>query len=253
VFQDLWFELNNRDDDALAVIEPRLSALAQHFDVLASLFEPSGMGLVDIEASWSLYAFSRVVDVLVSSLGPRATPMVQIDADGLSLLMDALSAQPVKAPFHPFFHEIVMVTATDDADQQPTIVDEYWPSFMRGSLLLCRGGVHIEAGAHHINKTIAESSMMYFTHQRSWRRTHDPSQGWGSNSQWRTSFRRDYLIDGYAHYNTDARADRDDDGGLTPQQRHELLVHRCFVTSSSNDTDHWPYNDQDSEPCVVDG
>jgi hypothetical protein len=247
MFQDLVDALVDRHNDPLDVVEPLVPELAAAAAALDAVCAASGRAVVDPEPSWSLYALSRVVDVLVSAVGPRAPPRNGVDVGmhvfTLSLLMDAIGARSVTAAFHPFFHEIVDVTVAADDNQEPVIVDEYWPCFMRDALLLCRGGVHIEAGARHIDKAAAETSTMYFTHQRAWRHTHDLSHGWGSNSQWRTDFRRDYFVDGVAHFNTQASSVGDGGGSLTAERQHELLVHRCFVTAASDDeeNEHWPY------------
>jgi hypothetical protein len=90
----------------------------------------------------------------------------------------------------------------------------------------------------------------------------DLSVGWGSNSQWRTCFRRDYQISGVLFYNVDADGpdavdlaapvetwpqDNRPGGSLNPQlsvqQRRELLMHRCFVTGPEPTGDCWPYDD----------
>ena len=74
-------------------------------------------------------------------------------------------------------------------------------------------------------------------------------RGWGSNSQWRTAFRRDYQIGGDFFFNVDgvhdlayqtSGADRDD---LTQQERIELLIHRHFITVDKPHEDLWPYDD----------
>jgi len=80
--------------------------------------------------------------------------------------------------------------------------------------------------------------------------------GWGSNSQWRTDFRRDYAIDGTYYYNVDGKWDvrelapREGPGNGEPtrneiseEERIELLTHRCFVRTAKPHNDLWPYND----------
>ena len=78
----------------------------------------------------------------------------------------------------------------------------------------------------------------------------DLSHGWGSNSQWRTSFRRDYRIGQEFHYNVDGKHDlaapgatAEDRDGLTREERTELLTNRCFVRTTKPHGDLWPYDD----------
>ncbi len=78
------------------------------------------------------------------------------------------------------------------------------------------------------------------THRRQLRPTTDLAVGWGSNSQWATSFRRFYADQEGLHFNWDGPVDIGDDPplqrpGVPPNedpldQRREVLVHRCFVT-----------------------
>jgi hypothetical protein len=86
-------------------------------------------------------------------------------------------------------------------------------------------------------------SRVYFAYARRNRRTHDPSEGWGSNSQWRTNFRRDYLLDGVRYYNVDGKPKRKPDEDLTEGNRMEMLRYRSFVRCEKEDIDRWPYYD----------
>jgi hypothetical protein len=148
----------------------------------------------------------------------------------------ALSLERIDHPhFHPFYHEIVTVDV-GRTGTPVTVAEEIWPGFMLGQLLFCRAGVRVQAGTDTMLKDVAESSTLYWAYRRKNRPYQDLSHGWGSNSQWRTEFRRDYT-DGQSYiYNTDGILDarlpdrperwRDD---LSPNERIELLVNRCFV------------------------
>jgi hypothetical protein len=83
--------------------------------------------------------------------------------------------------------------------------------------------------------------------------------GWGSNSQWGTTFRRDYQDDETYYYNVDGSKDilfptKKDDflipehESLTQTERIELLVNRCFVLTDKPDVNLWPYHDRYTEP-----
>jgi hypothetical protein len=168
------------------------------------------------------------------------------------------------AGFHPFFHEIVHVDQAEDPEEAISVVDTSWPCLMLGDMMFSRAGVRVRAGTRHARKQPAETSRLYWAHRRRNRPTTDQSDGWGSNSQWRTSFRRDCRIGDSFHYNIDARNTEDwvdlgspvsswpegnrpdDDEGLnpkvTPQQRIELLTHRCAVISAGFE-DSYPYAD----------
>jgi hypothetical protein len=80
------------------------------------------------------------------------------------------------------------------------------------------------------------------------------SMGWGSNSQWRTAFRRDYRQGDLFLYNVDGRASldagashEDDRDGLTFEERVELCRNRCILRTRKDDSDLWPYDDSYQE------
>ena len=138
------------------------------------------------------------------------------------------------ARFDPFFHEIVAVEQSDEPDAPIEIIDEWWPCMMLGQLLFGRAGVRVRAGAHHAVAGIADRSMPGEVFIRRHRPTTDGSLGWGSSSQWKTDFRRDYLTPDSNHFNVDEQTGIDEDsefgdGRLTLLERRDLLRHRCKV------------------------
>ena len=102
-------------------------------------------------------------------------------------------------------------------------------------------------GADPILKDVAEGSTLYWAYRRKNRPYRDLSQGWGSNSQWRTEFRRDYTDGRDFVYNADgtldARLPDPAHEDLSPDERVELLINRCFVRTPEPHNDLFPYND----------
>jgi hypothetical protein len=222
----------------------------------------------EIEDLWQLYALSRVNDVCLIRFQPQAEDPAKRSTtwDGLDITLAQyvdtflhLGLEVVShASFHPFFHEIVGVQQADSADEPIQVVDVIWPCFMLGDMLFSRAGVVVRGGRDHIRRDIAVNATIYWTYWRKNRPTNDLSHGWGSNSQWRTSFRRDYRIDGRYLYNVDNKASMDKVnlcnpnvvfdpervGNATVAQRIELLRNRCFIkTDLRPDNDFWPYDD----------
>jgi hypothetical protein len=122
---------------------------------------------------------------------------------------------------------------------------------MLGDLMFSRAGCTVEAAPEILDPAIAASSRLHWTHRRPRRPTTDLSVGWGSNSQWRTRFRRDYHLGGAFHFNVDGSIDVRDrdtrrvaDPELTTDERIELLTHRCFVRCAKPDDDLWPWDDR---------
>jgi hypothetical protein len=215
--------------------------------------EPRGFSFL-----WGLYALSRVLDVLISPFQPvNDDPEILSwlssprrpwwdaripSADAYPRFMEALGcARIAEDRFHPFFHEIVTVEPTDDPDQQPELVDERWPGYLVGSMLLVRAGVTVRAGANVLDPDVASDSPLYWSWWRRYRRSADLSHGWGQNSQWGTDFRRDYVVDDELHYNVDHRLHRQR-LDLPPDEALSLLQFRCSTTVDHG-FDQWPWGD----------
>lgn len=208
---------------------------------------------VEVEDLWRLYALSRLSDTLLLDLQPRRIPdetwreRGDISLDDYRNFMLSLGLQDASTSrFHPFFHEIVTVVPSEDADEPITLLQQHWPTMMLGAMMFSRGGVMVRGGRNHIRKEIAENSTLYWAYRRLNRPTRDPSDGWGSNSQWRTRFRRDYHVGTTLYFNVDAEPEEVlyDDDGLTPAERRELVLHRCLITSDKPHHDLCPYDDQ---------
>lgn len=250
-YRQLYDDILEYDGDALwdDLLRPWLAANEGERRWLASIRGRRGDPVPPMapEELWRLYALSRIVEMLQLSFAPRRTEgardVATVTADEQARFMGALEMEASdRAAFHPFWHEVVTVGQVDDDDAPPEIVEVYWPGWRLGPLLISRAGCRVRAGRRHLVKEIAEGSTLYWAFARNHRPTDDPSRGWGSNSQWRTTFRRDYAIDGALYYNVDGR---EHPGAADPEldeaDRLELLRHRCFVTSTKRDDARWPY------------
>ncbi|MDC0721517.1 hypothetical protein [Nannocystis bainbridge] len=207
-----------------------------------------------IEDRWRLYAMGRICELLrlgfTRRAGHDAGWQLSVPAAAYAEFMAAFGFERVtQAEFHPFFHEVVTVAQAADEDAPPGVLAEAWPGHMLGPLLFARAGCHVAAGRRHLVKDIAEGSTLYWAYARNNRPVHDLSQGWGSNSQWRTALRRDYAIAGELHYNVDADPSRPpDEDGLAPADWRELVRHRCFVRCAERHDERFPYDRSHREP-----
>ncbi|MFE9427167.1 hypothetical protein ACFYNO_29840 [Kitasatospora sp. NPDC006697] len=180
-----------------------------------------------------LYALSRVNDRFLDQ--PWRLPL--FTALGMTPFDDA-------AVFDPFLHEITEVDQADDPQAPIRVTGLAWHGLMLGRLLFARAGVRVRAGADHAQRGVADRSPLFWTFHRPHRPTVDLSQGWGSNSQWRTDFRLDYRDGDGDRLNV--AGDRPIDGDpelhpdhphnlspeerlLTPAERRDLLRHRCLL------------------------
>jgi hypothetical protein len=168
------------------------------------------------ELSWNLYAFSRVLDQFVwhlqpepqSGKPPETSPRSAVGLTGpeIEAFADAVGLTVTsKDEFHPFYHEPVHVEIGDPAQDQPTLVGCLWPCLMLDNMIIFRGGVRVSGGDAIFNKEQAETAPLFWSRYRRARLSMDQSIGWGSNSQWRTAFRRDFERDGSLLYNADGR------------------------------------------------
>jgi hypothetical protein len=209
-------------------------------------------------AMWNMYALSRVNDLLLLSFqSARREKSPSLSFGCYEDFFSDLGFSVVLADaFTPFHHEVAHVEQAKSHDDQIQLLEHRWPGLMLGELMFSRSGVAVTGGRNNIAKEVAEHSTLYFAFCRQNRRTHDLSVGWGSNSQWRTDFRRDYESGGKRIYNADgknllnepARGERDRDG-LTEEERIELCKHRCFIVTPNVSDDLWPFDDRFEEPC----
>ncbi|GIH92753.1 hypothetical protein Psi01_33830 [Planobispora siamensis] len=209
-----------------------------------------------------LYAVNRILDLLILNYrdppdGPAAAPDARYpSADAHPAFCEALGADRIGGRgFHPFFHEVVEVRQADDPDEPPSIVEERWPGYLLGSMLLMRAGVVVTAGARHLVAGVADRSTLYWTFRRRSRPTDDLSHGWGGNSQWATGFRRDHLVGGELHYNVEKALDRTDareeEEKLDPAAMIEIVRYRCSTVVDHGD-DLFPYDHHHVEPAPAD-
>jgi hypothetical protein len=211
------------------------------------------------EDLWRLYALGRVNELLIlrfqrGNSDGSDWPGPAISRDEYAAFAEALGLHEVEEQsFSPFCHEIVEVEQSRDDEQPITLLSTFWPCLMLGEMMFSRAGVHVAGGRKFIRKEIAESSTLYWAHRRKNRPYQDQSSGWGGNSQWRTSFRRDYRIGQSFYYSVDGENDLsgplvqtlDWDGPeMTREARIELLINRCFITVAKPHDDLYPYKDR---------
>ena len=230
--------------------------LDEHAETVRETLAPLSVhgGWRRVEYAWGdlleqAYALSRVSDLLLLGFQPDLPAGVErpwahehlpehdlgITEDEYVTTFSRLGMRRVEiAPFDPFFHEIVAVEQSRDPDEPIEITAEAWPCMILGEMLFGRAGVRVRAGTRHAVAGIADRATLHEVFLRRYRPTSDLSFGWGTNSQWKTDFRRDYLTAGEYRINVDAAADIDEDSEfgdrrLTLSERRDLLRHRCAV------------------------
>jgi hypothetical protein len=268
-FRELYIDLRDSgagDGWGPELVLPWLERNPQVHTELAELGRPENArkpippDRVYYTAREGLYAFSRIVEILISAYQPEPQPAPERwwrgavpGPDVYPAFAHALGGVHIgQSSFHPFFHEIVSVQPADDPDEPPTLVHEYWPGLMIGSLLVVRSGVGVRAGRNVFDPDVASGSCLFFAWWRRNRLVGDLSHGWGSNSQWGTDFRRDYLADGAHYYNVDGQIAEPPRSRLETElsevDHRWLLRYRCSVRVDFG-PDRWPYDDYLVEPA----
>jgi hypothetical protein len=273
-FRTLYHALLQDDPevDVRAVLSEALAGGALHAVMapLARYRQPNGSSSpydVCPEDLFALYAASRVGDLMLLSFQGRPgepTPFPALSEAEYLGFFRALGFQTFgQQPYSPFYHEIVEVEPAVGPSAATEITHTSWPGLLFGDLLFARSGVRVRAHPSRIQKEYAEATPLCFAYVRHRRRAADRSMGWGSNSQWRTAFRRDYRDGEVFRFNVDGEIDisgaeprvldgRDDyDDDLSIAARRELLVNRCCVTQPYpwSNLEDWPSRDTLTVPC----
>jgi hypothetical protein len=220
-----------------------------------------------LNALYDLWAVSRVSDYLISfgcrpEMADRAIgdpPGHVLDPDLLAVhewFFDRVGLESFahESAYSPFHHEICAVT-TDETAECVTLEGIRWRGFRFGDLMFCRAGVHVRAPSRLLDASVATTSTLYFSSRRETRPTSDLSDGWGSNSQWRTCFQRYYEDADGLHLNWDGDrylgpdyvpTDSDLHDRFSVEQRRHLLLNRCVVTSPAppREGDLFPFFDR---------
>lgn len=216
------------------------------------------------QALWTLYAASRVRDVLLlahqpspadDSVGeldkalyreqPRFRP---VPVDQITQFFAAIGCQPVtEASFDPILHEIVACEAAAEPDAPIRITRQVWPALMIGELVFTRAGVNVRAGSAHAVPGVADSSTLHWEYWRRHRVTSDGSFWWGHNSQWRTEIRRDYITgsghvydyDAFSYFSRQRRLHFGDDRTHQPltAEAASFIKNRCQLRAGADVTD----------------
>jgi len=242
----------------LADHEPERAWLRAFATATGDPFPPASL-----EDLWRLYALHRVLDRLLLHLRPSPdAPQGTLSEAAYLRFVEALGIRATNpTTFHPFDCECVRIEAAPD-HARPNLTRVHWPCLMLGPLLLQRAGVDVTASADRLHPAAA-TNVLHWAHRRQGRPTVDLADGWGSNSQWRTSFRRDYRLGDMLHYQVDGTLDLSlpwplvdpaqqeivELDQLTRSQRRHVLRHR-YVPWGPYGEELWPWDDTWSEPIA---
>jgi len=187
--------------------------------------------VVPPEPSWDFYAISRVNQLMLRAFQEPKThwwapDLTREQYDLFWRTVGMTVWEPVK--FHPFYCEVCEVEALD-GDAAPALISSRWPCLMFGDLMFSRAGVAVAAGREVLDKATTETSKLFWCNSHRARPHGDLSDGWGSNSQWRTRFRFDYRDKDRLHYNVGDFTGIYDVGELGQEEEISLLKYRCRV------------------------
>jgi len=207
------------------------------------------------EDIWELYALSRVLDLLTLPFqtdndaddsdwkGPRITVAEYIEFNNLLGL-------EITTPFSfkPFNCEIIEAQiGMNDFE----IIECNFPAVKLNNLMIKKAGVKILLNPDKFNLNLINKSSIYWAFRRKNRKYFDLSQGWGSNSQWRTDLRLDIETENSYIYNVTGRFNLNsptielteelNQQDLELNEAVELTVFRHFMKCTKDDSDLFPY------------
>lgn len=254
IVQAAWRQLWERlPTESLVEAQPLLDewlttaeAEREHIARLADLHTGQVPRLTD-DDRYFLYALSRVNQQLLRPFQRSPELPARADLDtylGFWTRLGVTLRWP-KA-FHPFLCEFVACEAISHLNTPIELVSARWPSLWLGDMLLTCSGcdVAVEASGA-IDPRVASRSQLYWAYHRENRPASDLSHGWGSNSQWRTSERRDCYVDGVCHYNViqnaSAKEDSEDVNDWPLERRDEIVRYRCAIQEPVP-VDSFPYD-----------
>lgn len=205
--------------------------------------------------SMNLYCASRLSDLMLLSFQPGDLDFAGIGTtlgNYIELFTHLGFAVLEPRQFHAFSCEVVEVIQSESTEV--AIIEVLWPAVMLGKMMFARAGVRVKAPSYVLTKGIADRSCLYWSYRRKYRKTNDLSHGWGSHSQWRTDFRRDFDLGDRYVYNVDVGSmiidlrepisESEVIEEISILERISLLKNRCITNIVRvNDADCWPYHD----------
>ena len=205
------------------------------------------------EDIWELYALSRVLDLMTLSFqtdnddsdwkGPRIKVAEYIEFNNILGL-------EVTTPysFKPFNCEIIEAQIGENDFE---IIECNFPAVKLSNLMIKKAGVKISLNPDKFNLNLINNASIYWAFRRKNRKHFDLSQGWGSNSQWRTDLRLDIETENSYIYNITGKFNLNSptielmeelkQQGLELNEAVELTVFRHFIKCTKDDSDLFPY------------
>lgn len=226
-----------------------------YIDNLSYGFKLSETPNISQDDLWELYALTRVLDVLTLRFQTN-NKVDGYDWIGPELLIETyvnfneLIGLETEMPklFNTFNCEII---EAQNGYSDFKIIDCLFPAVKLKNLILKRAGVKILLSEDKYDLTLINNSTIYWTFRRKNRKYMDLSQGWGSNSQWRTDIRLDIETDSNFIYNHAGKLDLNKSTpellnelnrqNLEIQDAIELTKYRHFIKSEKDDHDLFPY------------
>lgn len=205
---------------------------------------------------WELYALNRVLDVLTLQFQTNnhadgsewlGTKISVLDYIEFNHLIGLETFTPES--FDTFDCEIIDVHAGTRDFQ---IIEQFFPAVKLKNLIIKRAGVKLALNPTLYDLELINQAAIYWTFWRKNRKYFDLSQGWGSNSQWRTDFRLDLETKDHFIYNILGEQDLNTPNSDTFTQLHhdnleikeaiELVKFRHFIACPKDDSDLFPYD-----------
>lgn len=262
---DLYFKIEEFHGDNIFANIIKNWALENNYShyisTLSSKVQNHNVGLSQDEI-WELYALSRILDILTLGFQPdnlsEDSKWENIDLTVQQYIeFSNLIGLETSTPqlFNPFNCEII---EAQKGKNNFNITQSTFPAVKLKNLMIKRAGVIVTLNPELYDLNLANHSAIYWAFKRNNRKYFDMSQGWGSNSQWRTELRLDiethdsfiYNLLGEHDLNKLPKSALEQLGvdALEIEEAIELTKFRHFVKCTKNDSDLFPYDYKYIEP-----
>jgi hypothetical protein len=233
-----------------------LNSLDSNFNLSGGEPRPVASAEGSDEDNWELYALSRILDILTLRFQPNKNadgsewPGPEISLNEYIEFIKILGLEIVYPEiYNAFYCEIL---EAKEGKNYFEINDYLFPGIKLKNLVIKRSGTIININPTDYDLDLINNARIFWTYRRKNREYDDLSHDWGTNSQWRTTFRLDIETDNSFIYNLQGEDDLNNlsdetlkelkEQNLTIDEAIELLVNRHFISCTKDSNDVYPYD-----------
>ena len=213
------------------------------------------------EDNWEYYALSRVLDILTLRFQPNKNADfsewigTDISLEEYIEFIKLLGLEIIYPETYSSFN--CEILEAKEGKNNFEIIECMFPTVRLKGLIIKRSGVIISINPNDYDLNLINNAKIFWAYRRKNRKHEDLSDGWGSNSQWRTDFRFDIETENHYIYNFYGEYDLNQgtveiinklkEMNLDVNEMIELLVNRHFIRCIKDENEIFPYSFKYSE------